>query len=196
MPARVLSPIAAAIIVAATCSAVQAAVINNGSFELPKVPDGSFTNFDTGSSLLTGWAVVGTQVSIVSGALGAGSMTFPAQEGSQWLDLTGYRTNSRDDGVTQTVATIPGTRYTLSFWVGNVVDPGGTYGSTSTVEVSINGGQRMPFTNKDGAGMTSMNWQQFTHPFTANATSTTITFFNGDPADDNSNGLDNVVILP
>lgn len=196
MNTRVLSPIVAATIAASICSTAHAAVINNGSFELPTVPDGSYTNFGTGSNLISGWTVVGPQASIVSGALTAGSLTFPAQEGSQWLDLTGYLSNSRDDGVTQTIATIPGTTYTLSFWVGNIVDPGSTYGKTSTVELSLNGGPREPFTNADGTGANVMNWKQFTRSFTANSASTVITFFNGDPADDNNNGLDSIAILP
>jgi hypothetical protein len=86
--------------------------------------------------------------------------------------------------------------YTLSFWIGNIVDPGGTYGKTSTVEVSINGGPRIPFTNADETGATAMNRKQFTTSFTANSASTTIAFFNGDPGNDNSNGLDNIAILP
>jgi hypothetical protein len=38
-------------------------------------------------------------------------------------------------------------------------------------------------------------WEQFNTSFTATGTSTTIAFINGDPITDNSNGLDNVVLL-
>lgn len=196
MNAHVLSPAVAAIIAAFIASTAHAAVINNGSFELPQVPVGSYTNFDTGSNQIPGWTVVGPQVSVVSGALTAGSLKAPAQDKSQFLDLTGYLLNSPDNGVTQTIDTIPGTRYTLSFWIGNIVDPGGTYGTTSTVRVFINGEEKMPFTNSGGGGTNTMNWEQFTTSFTATSTSTAIAFFNGDPPNDNSNALDNITIVP
>jgi hypothetical protein len=42
-------------------------------------------------------------------------------------------------GVQQTVATVAGTQYNLSFWVGNTYAPGGVYGTTSTVDVLLGG---------------------------------------------------------
>jgi hypothetical protein len=42
---------------------------------------------------------------------------------------------------------------------------------------------------------TTLNWEQFTHTFVAGGTSTTLAFANGDPLADNSNGLDNVVLV-
>jgi hypothetical protein len=172
---------------------VQAAPITNGSFEAPVVPVGSFTDFASGSPLITGWTVVGLGVSIINGTFSQGCCTFPAEDGSQWLDLTGDGTNSIG-GVEQTVATTAGTQYTLSFWVGNIFDPGGIFGTTSSVNVrlgGIGGTSLGTFTNNSMTTGTQV-WQHFTPTFTATGASATLDFLNADPDNDNSNGLDNV----
>jgi hypothetical protein len=51
---------------------------------------------------------------------------------------------------------------------------------------------RFSTTRTDDA--TGLSWELFTHTFIASAT-TTLAFLNGDPGDDNSNGLDNVVLI-
>jgi len=165
----------------------RANLITNGSFETPLVPVGNFTNFLTGSTLITGWTVTGPEVSVVSGTFTQSGFTFPAQNGNQWLDLTGDGTNSFE-GVVQTVSTTPGTNYDLSYWVRNV--SGGVFGTTSTVEVQLNGVSAGSVTNSTPG--TTLTWQQFALPFTATGATTTIEFDNLDPSNDNSNGLDNV----
>jgi hypothetical protein len=119
-------------------SAARANSVVNGSFETPTVPTGSFTNFVTGSTGITGWTVVGPEAWIVSGSYAALGFTFPAEDGKQWLDLTGDGTNSVE-GVKQTFATTPGTMYNLSYFVGNQVNPGGIWGTTSAVNVLVDG---------------------------------------------------------
>ena len=182
-----------------TClvSAEASTLITNGSFESPVVPVGSFTNFASGSTLIPGWTVVGAAggVSIVSGTFSQECCTFPAEDGAQWLDLTGLNTNSTE-GVEQTVATTVGTNYVLSFWIGNIFDPGGIFGTTSTVDVRLGGlgGTLLgAFTNSSTTRGTQI-WQQFTTSFTATGSSTTLDFLNADPGTDNSNGLDNVAL--
>jgi hypothetical protein len=168
-------------------------LITNGSFETPTVPVGSFTNFLTGSSLITGWTVVGPEVSVVSKTFTSAGIVFNAQDGNQWLDLTGDVANAVE-GVQQTVATTPGTSYTLSFWVGNVFNPGGIYGTTSTVNVRLGGiaGTLLGSFVNNNMPSGTQDWKQFTTSFTASGTSTILDFLNGDPSNDNSNGLDNV----
>jgi hypothetical protein len=110
--------------------------------------------------------------------------------------LTGDGTKSVE-GVEQTVATTPGTQYSLSFWVGNVFDPAGIFGTTSTVNVRLGGlgGTLLGgFTNSSMTTGTQV-WEQFTTSFTAAGSSATLDFLNADPPSDNSNGLDNVVLL-
>jgi hypothetical protein len=81
-----------------------------------------------------------------------GGFTWPAAVGQQWLDLTGDGSNSVT-GVQQTVATTPGSTYTLTFYVGNPNDPGGPSGTTSTLNVFVNGTQTFSITNLAGAGL-------------------------------------------
>jgi len=175
------------------CGLLQANLITNNSFETPTVPVGGFTNFPGGSTAITGWTAVGPQASIVSNTYTAARIVFNAEDGVQWQDLTGDSSNAVE-GVEQTVATTPGTNYVLSFWVGNVFNPGGAFGTTSTVNVRLGGiaGTLLgSFTNNNQPSGTQ-DWKQFTTSFTAAGTSTIIDFLNGDPGNDNSNGLDNV----
>ncbi|HXZ12499.1 MAG TPA: choice-of-anchor L domain-containing protein [Candidatus Sulfotelmatobacter sp.] len=170
-------------------------LITNGSFETPVIPPGTFSNFGSGSDGITGWTVVGAAggVSIVSGTFSQDGITFPAEDGVQWVDLTGDGTNAVE-GVEQTVATTAGTNYVLTFWVGNA--NGGIFGPTSTVNVKLGGINGTLL----GTATNSMSvpglqvWQQFTMTFTASGTSTTIDFLNGSAATNNNTGLDNVVL--
>jgi hypothetical protein len=178
----------------------QANIISNGSFETtsPSVTAGSFQNFIPGGTGITGWTVVGaagTDVSVVSTTYVSECCAFDAEDGSNWLDLTGFNSNNDTEGVQQTVATTIGDVYALSFFVGNVHDPGGVYGTTSTVNVSANGVSLGAFQNSCATCNPALTWQLFTTTFTATAGSTTVVFLNGDPGSDNSNGLDNVSLV-
>lgn len=167
------------------------AQVVNGGFETPAPPAGGYTLYTSGNSF-GGWDVIGTgNVAVVSGSFVQNGISFGAQSGAAWLDLTGLSNSA--SGVQQTIATTPGTTYGVSFWVGNVVNPNGIFGTTSTV-VNVNGGTAFTAQNSGGAGSNSLFWQQFTTSFVANSSSTTISFTNGDPSSDNSNGLDNVSV--
>ena len=143
------------------------------------------------------WTVEGAPgaVSVVSGAFAQNGITFPARKGKQWLDLSGSNSNSAT-GVAQTVATTPGVACTLSFYVGNVVDPNGVFGTTSTVNVLVDGAQVFSATNSMGQGQSKQVWQKFTTTIMAASTQTTIAFINGDPSSDFTNGLDAVKLVP
>jgi hypothetical protein len=175
-------------------SAPLGAQVANGGFEAPVVPVGSFMLFNAGSSF-AGWSVTGARgnIGITSTTFNQFGFSFPAHSGAQWLDLTGLSSN-QPIGVQQTVTTVPGTLYDLSFWVGNISNPGGAFGTSSTVNVFVNGVALAPATNSGGVGTTTLDWQQFARSFTATGTSTTIALINGDPATDNSNGLDDVLL--
>ena len=96
-------------------SSAHSALIN-GSFETPIVPsDPGYTIFPVGSAALTGWTVFGppgTNVAIVSGSFAQNGVSFTAQNGIQWLDLTGLSNST--EGVSQAVATALGHKYQLS----------------------------------------------------------------------------------
>jgi hypothetical protein len=177
----------------------RADLITNGSFEttVPVVAVGTFNLYTPGSAGVTGWTVVGnagTDIGVVN-SLNQSGILFSAQSGSNWVDLTGLDTNNMTQGVAQTIATIIGDSYTLAFWVGNVDSPATGFGVTSTVNVSANGSSLGAFTNSCTACTNTLSWQMFTRTFTATTASTTLQFLNGDPANDNSNGLDNVSLV-
>ncbi|MGO9684653.1 MAG: DUF642 domain-containing protein [Beijerinckiaceae bacterium] len=176
--------------------AAAANLIVDGSFEDPTVPSGSYTLFSTGETFGTGnpWSVVGPSggdVGIVYTNFVQNGISFPAEGGNQWIDLTGV-TNSPAEGVQQTVATNSGQQYTLSFYVGNVYNVGGIFGTTSTVDVDLNGTQVLAAENSCTSCTSTLTWELFTYTFTATSASTTIAFLNGDPSNDTSNGLDNI----
>lgn len=56
--------------------------------------------------------------------------------------------------------------------MGNVYDPGGIFGTTSTVDVSVNGTQVKAVTNSEMG--TTQQWMKFKVHFTASSTPTSI----------------------
>jgi Protein of unknown function (DUF642)/PEP-CTERM motif len=183
---------ASALAVFSSATAFGANLLTDGSFETPTVPVGGFTNFGSGATF-GGWTVVGPQSSIVSGSFAQNGISFVAEDGTQWMDLTGDGSNV-SEGVQQSVATVAGHAYQLSFWVGNVSNPGGIFGTTSTVDLKINGASDGTFTNSCTTCTTTQGWEEFTTSFVATGSSTLVTFLNGDGSSDNSNGLDNIVL--
>jgi len=173
----------------------QTNLIKNRSFERPVVPSGGFRLFSTGKTF-SHWKVVGDSgnVAVVSGMYTEQRFRFPAKAGAQFLDLTGASNTAT--GVAQTVATTPGAAYFLTFYVGNIYDPHGVDGVTSTVNVWVDGQQVYRATNSRGKAKTSLTWQKFTTTIVAASSTTTIAFINGDPPSDNVNGLDAITLVP
>jgi uncharacterized repeat protein (TIGR03803 family) len=168
-------------------------LIANCNFLQPQVPRGGLTIFCVGSTIGP-WTVVGpsgTCVNTVSSTFMQYGFTFDAQNGNQFMDLTGYNSNSTE-GVSQTVNTKPGALYELSFWVGNVNDPNGTFGPTATVEVQVNGTSIGEFSNSEGMGDMFQVWEKFTQKIKATSKQTTIAFINESGSSDYNTGLDNV----
>jgi uncharacterized protein DUF642 len=180
------------VIVSGAAASAAANLVKNGSFEKPVVPVGSFQNFATGQSF-TGWKVVGAtgEISVVSGTFQSQGFTFNAKAGAQWIDLTGPGSKTAT-GVAQSVATTPGTTYQLTFWVGNINDPGGTFGVSSTVKVLVNGALKLTAVNSLRPTNHKQAWKEFTLAITAASSLTSISFINGDPGTDDANGLDAV----
>ena len=172
-------------------SAITPNAVKNGSFEVPVVSSGNFELFDNGQTF-NQWKVIGApgNVAIVSDTFTQNGFSFPAKSGNQWLDLTGLSNTAT--GVVQRVPTVSGTAYTLTFWVGNVYDPTGIFGTASTVDVLVDGTRVVRASNSRRS--TTQVWQQFETRFTAKANMTDIAFMNGDPSSDTSNGLDAISI--
>ena len=176
-------------------------LVTNGGFETqsPQVAVNTCSSYSAASTGITGWTVVGPGfVAVCSTGFVQGGVSFTTGDASSyWLDLTGISSNLLD-GVQQTVATNAGDSYTLSFLVGNVNNTnaqGFDFGTTSTVNVSANGVSLGAFTNSCTSCTSTLQWQQFSTTFVASSSSTILKFLNGDPGADNSNGLDNVVLI-
>lgn len=166
--------------------------VTNGSFEQPGIPLGSYTTFSAGSSGLTGWTVVGVNVDMSTTSAVVGAITFTAQDGNQFLDLTGFGSNSPNNGVTQDVGTTIGQLYRLSFYVGSTTDNLNIF--ASTVDLSIDGGGRMSFTNPN-TPLDRLDWLGFSVDFVATSSTTNIAFYNGSASNSHTCGLDNVTLV-
>ena len=157
------------------------------------VPPGQYL-LQAQRSMFNGWTVIGAagNVGPISGMFSQNGFEAPAQSGQQWLDLTGNSNSAT--GVEQTVKTVADAIYELSFHVGNIVDQSGLFGTSSTVDVLVNGESIGTRTNKGGLGTMKLNWQRFEMSFTARSASTKLSFINRDGSSDNANGLDNVIL--
>jgi len=102
-------------------------------------------------------------------------------------------TTATATGVQQAVTTTAGHAYCLSFWVGNIYNPGGAYGVDSTINVLMDGNLISVATNAD-QDPAQLSWQPFTTTIVATGSSTRIAFVNADPASDSSNFIDNVTL--
>jgi hypothetical protein len=202
-PLLLTTSIALATLVYLSTSASATIVFQNG-FESPVVnhtgPSGSsggYDNYGTGSSIGP-WTVVGPigatdAVSVVTTNFTQNGISFPAQSGNQWADLAGQNANG-NEGVATTITGLLGKTYSVSFWVGNVVDPAGVFGTSTTVNLLVNGSPVLAAVNTNGAGQNTQVWQQFTYQSAASVDSITFTFLSGDLRSDFSSGFDNVVI--
>jgi hypothetical protein len=191
MKMKNLLPAFAALAAFAKTPATYAAVIVNGSFEAPTVTSGTYVNYFSGSTDITGWTVRGFDSAIVSGPFFAVPMVYQAQDGGQFVDLTGDGTNASVNGLGQSVTTNVGQTYALSFYVGSGTDS--VTFSASTVDLRIDGGARVSYTNLNEP-TDNLDWQLFTVNFTATGPVTDIAFYNGSGPGNNLSALDNVSI--
>lgn len=156
-----------------------------------------FTTFTIDSTDITGWKVVGQQVSVITSVSSFVGISFPAQNLNQWLDMSGELDFCGDCGVTQDISTIVGQAYNVEFYVGSVTN--GINIFPSTVSLSIDGLAADSFTNdEEPISTTELQWKFFSKEFIATSSTTNLTFFNGfNPSvPNNLSALDNVSVVP
>lgn len=198
-----LSALGCFIVAALMAGQARANLIADGGFETPVT--GSLGQYALGAAIGP-WTVVGPgpccshpPMMIEATTYTEGGLSFQSQEGRQAIDLTG-NANQGANGVQQTVATIPGVLYSLSFWIGHL-DPtvstlySGSASATVVVQ-STSLSLSNVFTNNNSSVVHGQTWTQFTETFTATDTSTSISFYNAslDGSIQNQVGLDNVVL--
>jgi hypothetical protein len=117
---------------------------------------------------------------------------FNAHSGLNALDLTGQFNQGLESGVEQTIPTEAGAAYVVSFYVGRATGTAAAYGTPATVDLSIAGGPRVPFTNSNSTPG-RIHWQPFSTAFVATGTTTVLRFYNGQTSN-RYTGLDSVSV--
>jgi hypothetical protein len=173
-------------------------LIGDGGFESPAVPAGSYTVFSVGQKIGT-WTVVGDDtssqaVSVMSGSFVSDGIGFNARNGKQYFNfgIPGFN-GGTFKGIEQEVTTVPGSKYSLSFWLGAVYDPEGQ-GAITRVDVYVNGYLLTSAIQPGKINSISQKWNQFSAQFTAATDKTTIAFIcPGQPP--NNDALDDVQLV-
>jgi hypothetical protein len=146
----------------------------NGSFEDTNgfVNQGNDTMvLGIGSTTMTGWTVVNNQLAWLGPSNPFGLA--PALDGSYFLDLTSYANSPPYGGVMQSVPTITGAHYDLSFGIGFSMPEDGLL--LPAVQASATGNPSATFTVASSAVLTQGNgWQTFNYDFTAVSPQTSI----------------------
>jgi len=148
-------------------------LVANASFEDYALPAGTTTDVSaaTAGIYLPSWSIVGPEnVQLVTSTYASPPYNLSASDGVQWVDLTGM-SEGLGKGVSNSITTIAGQQYSLSFDVGTLTDR-----NAATVAVSINGGAAQNFTNLNVNTDYSMNWAQESMTFTAASDSTSLSF--------------------
>lgn len=140
-------------------------LIVNGNFESPSIwQAGLFTEFDAGSTALTGWSIGGSGVDLV------GKDYWQPAAGDQSLDLSG----SAPGSISQVVRTTPGTAYTLAWFMAGNTNCGQP---VKAMHVLWDGKLiTAPAVSTSGDSSTSMGWIEFQIVVTAAGKSSTVGF--------------------
>jgi hypothetical protein len=201
-----IASIALAVLVAFPAIANAQNLIRDSGFESPTIPSGSFSETFTPQQPMGAWTVVGSNtmgngVSLVNGSYEQDGIRFNAHSGHQYLDLGpgtysgGSGGSASEQGVSQKVATSPGTSYILSFWLGSVYDTINSISNLSMVDVYINGYRSGSMIETGTPGSKKQVWHQYSITFTASTSETTLTFLNGTGFEQND-ALDDVELVP
>lgn len=165
-----LAVILMASMVSAADAVAQHSLIVNGSFEQGPVGR-SYVNLPGGSTAIKGWVVTGEGIDYV-GPL------WRASDGKYSIDLDGSARSTKttpyaQGGIAQTFATMPGTRYQVTFdMAGNVYSPP----AVKPVRVSAAGEHLDSTFDIRGKSTANMGWVSKRWTFTANSTSTPLEF--------------------
>ena len=154
---------------------------------------------------IAGWSVIGkggAPGSAVIMQLGKGytetdfanstTLFFHAQSGKQSLDLTGEG-NEGPNGIKQSISSVSGAHYKISFYVGNQFDLADGYHNPSSIDFYLDGVYVDTFTNSDTTSE-DVDWKRFAYGFDAATNFTTFAFISATPVGDNYAGLDHVFL--
>jgi hypothetical protein len=187
----------------------RANLISNGSFESSGITGTNTPSlvYYNANNQIANWTIFGgdtnsnpnfTQVTIHNGDL-LGNLINPtysyAQDGTYYLDLSGQGTHGL---IYQDFATVFGTLYELSFYIGASSD----HPPAATINVKLDGtASLLNATLTPNAPTTNINWLHQTFTFTADSSTTRLSFFDVGPSgsndslrDNNTSFIDNVTV--
>jgi hypothetical protein len=182
--------------VMATSGLASANILVNGSFEDGIIPsprdiDGG-TTLPVASTDVTGWTVLQSTVDwLQTNTPTDNAMTawqLSPQNGFRFMDLTGLNAVAPYGGIEQTFATVPGTTYDVSFWLGSTNTSLLSNGDAVALVTIANTTITLATSTAD----TLNKWEQKTGQFTATGATATLTFLG--QSGFNYIGLDNVVV--
>jgi len=175
-------------------------LITNGSFELFDdahpfiVYTDDTARYFPGSTGILGWTVTaGTDIALSGPTNSYGDY---ASDGSYSLELTGYEDSNPFGGVSQTIATVAGRHYRLTFDLGNNVRYVNELYDDAILASA--GATSQTFTNPiyDHSNNPAQSWATETMDFVATGSSTLITLHGGiSGANQAAIGLDNVSVV-
>lgn len=143
----------------------QASLITNGSFELGSFTGAPFDTIGNGGTAITGWTVGGNSVDWI------GSYWQP-QDGNRSIDLAGDGPGT----LSQSFATTVNQTYLVQYWMAGNPDGAPTV-KTLNANVIVN----VPASfNDTGFDKSNMGWTLKAFTFTANSTTSTLTFIDTD----------------
>ena len=168
---------------AAVASVSHANLVTNGGFELGAFGGGVNGNqsLAVGSTAMTGWTVITDSISWLNG----GAFGLAPFAGAQYLDLTHTNDTGVSGGVLQSIATVAGSDYLLTYWLGSST----LYTSENAVFASAGSTSA---TCTGAAPTSNATWSQCSLAFTATGSSTTISLKGAGATNFQFLGLDNV----
>jgi hypothetical protein len=176
---------AAALLSATAAHAGLVDLVTNGSFETGTNAPGinSAQALNVGATDMTGWTVVDNSGNPNGSTgntilwIGNGGFGLSSPFGNNFVDLTGTTDSVPFDGVMQTLTTVAGQSYAITFDLG-VQAGGGNFGGPITVNVGA-GSATTTVTDTGTSGTTTSDgtiWIDETFDFTATSTSTLLSF--------------------
>jgi choice-of-anchor C domain-containing protein len=149
----------ALLLVALPATAAQATIVINGSFEQGPASVGNFRTYGAGSTAITGWTVTGGSVDLI------GSY-WNSSDGARSLDMSGNSPGT----IVQTLATVAGQRYRLSF------DVSSNWDNRSLKTMKVFFGSATPLNIVSPPVSRPMTWVTHSQIFTADSAATQLKF--------------------
>ena len=179
-----------ALILAVAPFAANANLITNGSFEsgswVAASAMNSWSHVLPGSGVITGWTVGGSY-----GVDWHNNTEFnPIQDGNYAIDLNGTGQSGSTGTIGQTIATVAGLTYHVSFYLAG---PGTGGPDPRQINLNISGVGNTLF-SQDASNNQALDWGLKTLDFVAASSSTTLTFSSVNSASSWGPALDNVKV--